>query len=122
MRHKHKCGSHDHPRCSLSDLVHKGSEKRREKDGEERNHGKKHCRDIEIHAEKRKQDRHAELLETDHTAVECHTEKGDHQEARIAQHLPYIGNAELVLLGSLDLVGLSCFLIEFSIHGDENRP
>ena len=61
-----------------------------EKDGEERNHRKKNCRDVQVHAEQRQKDGHSELLETDHAAVERNAEESDHKEARVAEHLPYI--------------------------------
>ena len=122
MGYEHKGRADNHPCSSLSDLIDQRSEKRGEEDGEERYHGKKDRSYIQIHTEERKKYGHAELLETDHTAVECHTEDCDHQETRIAQDLPYIRETELVLFSSLDLVGLSGLTVKLRIHGHKDSP
>ena len=66
--------------------------------------------------------RHTELLETDHAAVECHAEDGNHKETRIAQDLPYIREPELVLFRSLHLVRCTGLPVKTRIHSHEDCP
>ena len=122
MRCQNKCCTYYHPHCRLTHLIHKRTEEGSEEDGKERNHGQKHGRYVQVHAEKRQEDRNAELLESDHATVECHAEDGDHQEARIAQYLPDIRDPELVFLGSLHLVGSACLLVKSCVHCYEYGP
>ena len=70
MRAKHKSRADNHPKSSLSHLIHKSAEERRKQYGEERYHRQKYRRYIQINSEKREQDGYAELLESYHTAIE----------------------------------------------------
>ena len=122
MRGKHKSRTDYHPCSCLSYLVNQCTEERCEQDGEERNHCKKHCGDVKIDTEKRQKNRYSELLESDHAAVECHAEQGDHEKARIAQHLPYVRKTEFVFLRSLYLVAFAGLPVESCVQSHEYGP